>query len=116
MKSIHSPILAIVLACSALASTSVMAQAAMDQGKMGSMNMGSVADMTDGEIKKLDKEVGTLTIKHDEIKNLRMPGMTMVFLVKDKALLEKVQPGDKVKFKVVVEAGKMVVTDIQPVK
>ena len=43
-----------------------------------------------------------------------MPGMTMVFTPKDKSLLGKVKPGDKVKFMVVNEGGKMVVTDIQP--
>ena len=40
--------------------------------------------------------------------------MTMVFTAKDKSLLGKVKPGDKVKFMVVNEGGKMVVTDIQP--
>jgi Cu/Ag efflux protein CusF len=40
--------------------------------------------------------------------------MTMVFTAKDKRLLSNVKPGDKVNFMVVSEAGKMVVTDIQP--
>jgi Cu/Ag efflux protein CusF len=39
--------------------------------------------------------------------------MTMVFTVKEPALLDKVKPGDKVKFAVVREDGKMIVTDIQ---
>ncbi len=39
--------------------------------------------------------------------------MTMVFLAKDKALLDKVQPGEKVRFMVAYENGKMTVTDIQ---
>ena len=69
--------------------------------------------MTDGEVRKVDKDVGKLTIKHGEIKNLDMPGMTMAFAVKDKALLDKVKSGDKIKFKVVMEGGNMVVTDIQ---
>ena len=45
-----------------------------------------------------------------------MPGMTMVFAAKDKAMLASVKAGDKVKFMVVNEGGKMVVTDIQPAK
>jgi Cu(I)/Ag(I) efflux system protein CusF len=45
---------------------------------------------------------------------LDMPGMTMVFTAKDKRLLANVKPGDKVNFMVISEAGKMVVTDIQP--
>ena len=42
--------------------------------------------------------------------------MTMVFTAKDKAMLDTVKVGEKVKFMAVNENGKMVVTDIQPVK
>jgi Cu/Ag efflux protein CusF len=44
-----------------------------------------------------------------------MPGMTMVFTVRDKGQLTS-SPGDKVQFTVVQEGGKMVVTDIQPAR
>jgi Cu/Ag efflux protein CusF len=54
--------------------------------------------MTDAEIRKIDLENKKITLKHGEIKNLDMPGMTMVFQVKDTAMLEKVKAGDKVKF------------------
>ena len=84
----------------------------MDHGKMD-MSQAS-ASMTDGEIKKVDQSTGKVTIKHGEIKHMDMPGMTMVFTAKDKSLLGKVKPGDKVKFMVVNEGGKMVVTDIHP--
>lgn len=69
--------------------------------------------MTDGEVKKIDKEAGKITIKHGQIKHLDMPGMTMVFVAKEKSLLDKVQPGDKVRFMVAYESGKMTVTNIQ---
>jgi Cu(I)/Ag(I) efflux system periplasmic protein CusF len=75
-----------------------------------------MSQMTDGEIRKVDKEAGKVTIKHGEIKNLDMPGMTMVFTAKEKSLLDKVQAGDKIKFAVVNDSGKMVVTDIQTVR
>lgn len=74
------------------------------------------ADMSTGEVKKIDKEAGKLTLKHGDIKNLDMPAMTMVFTVKDKALLDKVQPGDKVKFMAISDGGKLVVTMIQAAK
>jgi Cu/Ag efflux protein CusF len=74
------------------------------------------AEMTDAEVRKVDKEGGKLTLKHAEIKNLDMPGMTMVFQVKDKTMLDKLQAGDKVKFKAVNDAGKFTVTEIQTVK
>jgi Cu(I)/Ag(I) efflux system periplasmic protein CusF len=76
----------------------------------------SAADMTDGEVRKIDKDGAKITLKHAEIKSLDMPPMTMVFTVKDKALLDRVQPGDKVKFKAISEAGKYTVTDLQVVR
>ena len=85
----------------------------MDHGLKMDMSQAS-ASMTDGEIKKVDQANGKVTIKHGEIKHMDMPGMTMVFTAKDKSLLSNVKPGDKVKFMVVNEGGKMVVTDIQP--
>ena len=73
----------------------------------------AATDMTDGEIRKVDKDAKKITIKHGEIKNLDMPAMTMVFQVKDPAMLEKVQSGDKVKFKVIKSDSGFVVTEIQ---
>ena len=70
-------------------------------------------DMADAEVRKVDKDAAKITLKHGEIKSLEMPPMTMVFNVKDKALLDRVEAGDKVKFKAVNEAGKYTVTDIQ---
>jgi len=76
----------------------------------------AATDLTDGEIRKVDKDAGKLTIKHGAIKNLDMPGMTMVFEVKDKSLLDKAKAGDKVRFRAESENGKLLVTDIQKVK
>ena len=90
---------------------SSFAQPAMDPAKTEAAQS---ASLTDGEIKKVDLDNGKVTIKHGDIKHLDMPGMTMVFTAKDKNLLSKVKLGDKVKFMVVNEGGKMVVTDIQP--
>lgn len=72
--------------------------------------------MVDGEIRKIDMESKKITIKHGEIKNLDMPGMTMVFQVKDPAMLDKIKTGDKVKFSAEKSNGAIVVTDIQPAK
>lgn len=74
------------------------------------------ADMSEGEVRKISKDTGKLTIKHGEIKNLDMPPMTMVFTAKDPAMLDKVAVGDKVRFVVIDEGGKMVVTELQPAK
>jgi Cu/Ag efflux protein CusF len=84
----------------------------MDHGKMPMMADSDA--LSDGEVRKIDKEAGKITIKHGPIKNLDMPPMSMVFTAKDKALLDKVKVGDKIRFVAADEGGKMIVTDIQP--
>jgi len=66
-----------------------------------------------GEVRKVDRDNQKITIKHGEIKSLDMPPMTMVFTVKDPALLEATKPGGKVRFGVAREDGKFVVTAIE---
>ena len=72
--------------------------------------------MTDAEVRKVDKEGGKLTLKHADIKSLEMPAMTMVFTVKEKAMLDKLKAGDKIKFKAINDAGKYTVTEVQVVQ
>ena len=76
----------------------------------------TTADMADGEIRKIDKDTKKITLKHGEIKNLDMPGMTMVFQVKDPAMLDIVKVGDKVKFSAEKSGGAIVITAIAPSK
>ena len=74
------------------------------------------ATLADGEVRKVDKDAKKITIKHGEIKSIDMPPMTMVFQVKDSALLDKVKAGDKVKFQAEKVGGAYTVTKIEPVK
>jgi uncharacterized cupredoxin-like copper-binding protein len=71
-------------------------------------------DMSQGEIRKVDVDNKKITIKHGEIKSLDMPGMTMVFGVKDEALLGKLKVGDKIRFTAERSGGTFVVTSLQP--
>lgn len=73
----------------------------------------SEGEMTDGEVRKIDLEAGKLTLKHAEIKNLDMPPMTMVFAVRDKAMLDKLKPGDKVRFRAVDDGGRLTLSEIR---
>jgi Cu(I)/Ag(I) efflux system protein CusF len=81
-----------------------------------SLAAAAASHLADGEVRKVDKDAGKVTLKHGELKDLDMPAMTMVFQVKDKAVLDKLQPGDKVKFKAINEAGKFTVTEIEKAK
>ena len=77
---------------------------------------GALAQLAEGEIRKVDKDAQKLTIKHGEIKSIDMPPMTMVFRVKNAQMLEAVKPGDKVKFEAQKEGGQYVVTTIERAK
>jgi uncharacterized cupredoxin-like copper-binding protein len=72
--------------------------------------------MSEGEVRKVDKESRKITLKHGAIRNLDMPAMTMVFQVKDPALLDRVKQGDKVRFHVEKVNDAMVVTAIEGAK
>lgn len=70
--------------------------------------------MADGEVRKIDKEQGKVTLKHGPIANLDMPGMTMVFKVGDPKMLDRLKEGDKVKFAAEKVNGAITVTSIEP--
>jgi len=53
---------------------------------------------TDGQVKKVDKAGGKVTLAHGPLENLGMPAMTMVFRVQDKAWLGRMKEGDKIRF------------------
>lgn len=76
----------------------------------------AAASLTDGEVRKVDKDGGRLTLRHGEIKSLAMPPMTMAFRVREVASLEALAPGDRVRFKAVLDAGTLIATDIQAVR
>lgn len=69
--------------------------------------------LTEGEIRKVDKDAKKITIKHGPMPSLDMPAMTMVFQVRDPAVLEQVKAGDKVKFEAQKLGGAYTVTSIQ---
>lgn len=73
--------------------------------------------LTAGEVKKVDREAGKVTIKHGPIENLKMPPMTMVFRVKDAGMLDGLEPGTQVRFRAEeAVGGYLVVTRLQASK
>ncbi len=79
-----------------------------------SQNEGGVAggQMVDGVVRKVDKDAGKITIRHEELKDLGMPAMTMVFRAKDPAMLDQVKAGDKVQFQAEKSGGKITLTKL----
>ena len=71
--------------------------------------------MADGEVRRVDRNARKLTIRHGPIPSLEMDQpMTMVFAVSDPALLERVKPGDKIRFQAEKIGGAYTVTKIEP--
>jgi Cu/Ag efflux protein CusF len=54
--------------------------------------------LVEGEVRRVDKAAKKITLRHGPMPALDMPAHTMVFQVRDPAMLEQVKPGDKVKF------------------
>lgn len=98
------------------ASSTAFAQAAAPAEGTATKPAQAMTDMVDGEVRKVDKDARKITLRHGEIKQLDMPAMTMVFQVKDPAMLDKVKAGDKVKFKAAGTGGALTVTEIEPAK
>jgi uncharacterized cupredoxin-like copper-binding protein len=89
-----------------------------EAGMVGKVVVSAAAGgaMADGEVRKIDKAQGKITLRHGPIANLDMPGMTMVFKVADPKMLDSVNEGDKVTFSADKVNGAITVTAIQPVK
>jgi len=116
MKRLSTWCLSLVLAIGVL--TVALAQASDTKGMdMKSMGMEKSVSTTThkgtGVVKDINSRDGVVTLAHEPIRSLNWPAMTMGFKVKDKVLLDKVKPGDKVEF-TLVQAGKdYVITSVK---
>lgn len=96
--------------------TSPYALAATDTATPGAARgVAQAAPLSEGEVRKIDKAAGKLTIKHGPLDNLGMPAMTMVFRVKDAATLDQIKPGDRIRFLAEKVDGIFTVTKLEVV-
>jgi Cu/Ag efflux protein CusF len=104
----------------ALAATTVPFAASAQAGHAGHAMPGAAAPaspaMTQGVVKKVDKAAGRVTIAHEEIRNLGMPPMTMVFRVKDPAWVGRMKDGDRIRFAAEDAGGVLTLVAYEPVK
>lgn len=71
------------------------------------------APLSQGEVRKIDLAGQRITLRHGPIDSVGMPPMTMIFGVRDAALLESISVGDKVRFQVEQQGSQFVVTELQ---
>ncbi len=83
---------------------SITGSESTDAGKTESTDAGK-AELTEagnaktaGEVRKVDKAAGKVTIRHGPIENLGMPKMTMIFRVRDPDMLDRLKEGDRILF------------------
>ncbi len=103
-------------ATAALALAALLALAGGTQTAARDAGAPAQTALADGEVRRVDKDAKKITIRHGPIQNLDMPPMTMVFQVKDPAMLEQVKAGDKIKFSADKIGGAYIVTSLEPTK
>ena len=86
----------------------------MDKGHEGMAKKGSAkTHHATGTVKSVDHAKGTVTVDHEAVSTMNWPAMTMTFKAKDKKLLEKVKPGEKVDFEFIQQGKDYVVTAVK---
>jgi len=110
-------LLRVLLTLNLIGTTALPLMALAYEGMTHDAPATSAADVdisaTQGEVRKINLEQGTVTLRHGDIKNLGMPGMTMVFVAQDKALLHGLTVGDQVVFRAERLNGVLMVIAIQ---
>ena len=105
------------IACLLFAPGSYAAGDSSADSAAGTTSTESGKAMSSGVVKKVDKAAGKVTISHGPLENLGMPKkMTMVFRLKDPAMLDRLKEGDKINFVADKVNGAFTVMSFEPVK
>ena len=80
---------------------------------VGSSVLAAEPEWVAAEVRRIDLEASRVTLRHEEIKSLKMSGMTMGFAVRDVSMLEGFKEGDRVVFMVVRDNGRLVITQMK---
>lgn len=85
----------------------------MQQHMQMVQNEAAQQSMSEGEVRKVDKAAGKITIKHGPLLNLGMGAMTMVFRPQDPAVLEQLKVGDRIRFRAESVDGALTITEVE---
>ncbi len=70
-------------------------------------------DYTKGVVKKVDLKQKKVTVIHEELINLDMPAMTMVFRAADETMLQTLQEGQNIEFVAERVKGKLTIVELK---
>ena len=110
MKVATLAITAALAASFSLAHAQSMKGMDMKKDKKGSA---ATVHKASGKVTKVDAGKGSVTIAHGPVASMSWPSMTMSFKAKDKAMLDKVKPGDEVQFSFVQSGKDHTITEIK---
>ena len=111
MRLLVTPLLALICAFS------LPAQAQHDHhAAANATSTSKAAPLTDGVVKKVDKAAGEVVIQHGQLDSIGMPPMTMSFGIADKAWLNKLKAGDKIRFAAELKDGNAIVSRYEAVR
>jgi Cu(I)/Ag(I) efflux system periplasmic protein CusF len=113
VKSLHQIVLAAAWGAAAALSLPALAQHEHHTVAAATPAASKAADMSEGEVRKIDLGAKQITLKHGPLKNLDMPAMTMAFQVADPAMLTHVKVGDSVRFVATSPGGRLTITRIE---
>jgi Cu(I)/Ag(I) efflux system protein CusF len=118
VKATRHIVLAVALAAAALLALPAHAQGHDQHGTPTATSQApaKAAEMSEGEVRKVDTGGRKITLKHGPLKNLDMPPMTMAFQVADPAMLSQVKVGDKVRFVAANPGGRLTITQLEAAK
>jgi len=99
MMNFITPIL-VALAAVGFSAPGLAADEHAGHGGQGAMHAqaDAAAPLVDGQVKKVDKAAGKVTLVHGPLPN-GMPAMTMPFRVRNAAWLDQMKVGDKIRFR-----------------
>jgi Cu(I)/Ag(I) efflux system protein CusF len=109
------PLLFTLHPASSMAASEHNAHSAHGSGATQQKRTNANEALADGVVKKIDKAAAKVTITHGPLKSLGMPGMTMVFRVKDAVWLDQMQTGEKIRFQAETISGVLTVVRYETV-
>lgn len=69
--------------------------------------------LIDGEVRRIDRDAGKMTLRHGPIPSLDMGSMTMVFRARERSMLDGLKVGQKIRFEPGKIDGQLVVLRIE---
>jgi Cu/Ag efflux protein CusF len=93
-----------------------VSRALVAAGLLLSFSISAADKLAEGTVKKIDTPTQRVMLAHGRIDSIGMMPMTMMFKVKNPAMLKPLKEGDKVRFQVADIGGNYIITHLEAAK